>query len=68
MLKKLLKHEWKATYRGLLTVHLALLVLSLIGAGTLNALQSGSVSDSVWGFYLVVFALMIFVSVIVTPC
>ena len=32
MLKKLLKHEWKATYRGLLTVHLALLVLSLIGA------------------------------------
>ena len=66
MLKKLLKHEWKATYRGLLTVHLALLVLSLIGAGTLNALQSGSVSDSVWGFYLVVFALMIFVSVIVT--
>ena len=66
MLKKLLKHEWKATARGLLTVHLALLVLSLIGAGTLNALRNGSVSDEIWGIYLFIFMLMIFASVIVT--
>lgn len=66
MLKKLLKHEWKATSGGLLTVHLALLLLSLIGAGTLAALRDGSVPETVWIFYLTVFSLMIFASFIVT--
>ncbi len=58
MLGKLWKHEWKANCRLLLAVHLALLVMGLVGYLIQGILQTGPVTSVIGGLYILLFFLL----------
>ena len=58
MLGKLWKHEWKANCRLLLAVHLALLVMGLVGYLIQGILQTGPVTSVIGGLYTLLFFLL----------
>ena len=58
MLGKLWKHEWKANCRLLLAVHLALLVMGLVGYLIQGILQTGPVTSVIGGLYMLLFFLL----------
>ncbi len=62
MLKKLLKYEWKDTYRLLLPINLAIILITLIGCTILNT----SIFNSDTGFLLAAPLLILYVLSIIT--
>ena len=58
MLGKMWKHEWKANCRLLLAVHLALLVMGLVGYLIQGILQTGPVTSVIGGLYILLFFLL----------
>lgn len=62
MLKKLLKYEWKDTYRLLLPINLAIILITLIGCIILNT----SIFNSDTGFLLAAPLLILYVLSIIT--
>lgn len=66
MLRKLWKHEWKATYRLLLAVHLILLFMGLAGYLIQGFLENGPVPSVVGGLYMILFFLITLAAFLLT--
>ena len=58
MLKKCLKHEWKATWKSMAGINGAALLLGLLGSlGIIGALNNMRIPDLVVGLYTFAYAI-----------
>lgn len=67
MLKKSMKHEWKATWKRMAGINGAVLGLGLIGSlGVIGALNNVTIPDLLVGIYVFVYIIILIASSIVT--
>lgn len=67
MLKKCLKHEWKATWKSMAGINGAALLLGLLGSlGIIGALNNMRIPNLVVGLYTFAYAIILIASAIVT--
>lgn len=67
MLKKSLKHEWKATWKGMAGINGAALALGLLGSlGVIGAINNLRIPDLIIGLYVFAYVLILIASSVVT--